>query len=227
MASDFPPTAWSRIRHQDLNHLITAYWRPVFYFLRARGYPLHRAEDLTQEFFTRFLERPWLRRADPQRGRFRTFLLTVLKRFLSDQGLGRAPRQQQFEQQLVPIGRLLGKGDRSLEPAGEEPESVYMRQWVAAVVAAALDRLRRQCGTEGHPAWYEVFAASHRADAPARRVRQQALADRFGLTRDQVLYALDQAKRRFGDLLRAEVREQVGAENEVDAEIGDLKAWLG
>lgn len=72
---------------------IAAYWWPVFYFLRAKGYPLHRAEDLTQEFFLRFCQRGWIEPADPQRGRFRTFLLTILTRFLADQGTERAPRQ--------------------------------------------------------------------------------------------------------------------------------------
>ena len=100
----FPSTAWSVVRAAQrsdcpeyvtaLNRCIAAYWRPVYCFLRAHGHPTHHAEDLTQEFFLRFCERDWIRRADPQRGRFRTFLLSVLKRFLSDQGPGRSPLQK-------------------------------------------------------------------------------------------------------------------------------------
>ncbi len=96
----FPATAWSFIRQLQadprevppaLNEFIRAYWKPVFRFLRARGYDSHQAEDLTQEFFLRLVQGDWLHRADLQRGRFRTFLLAILTRFLADQGPARAP----------------------------------------------------------------------------------------------------------------------------------------
>src|SRR4051812_15632506 len=105
-AGRFPTTAWSVLRdlpdrespefRAAMDPLIAAYWRPVVAFLRARGHPVHEAEDLTQAFFARAFERDWLRRADPARGRFRTFLLAVLARFVADQGPKRASRQQGF-----------------------------------------------------------------------------------------------------------------------------------
>ncbi len=109
---------------------------PVFYFLRARGYPLHRAEDLAQEFFLQFYQRGWIGRAEQQRGRFRTFLLTILTRFLSDQGPERCPRQRAFDEQLVTISVLLGDSDRSFEPPDNRtPEEIFMQQWARAVLA--------------------------------------------------------------------------------------------
>ena len=98
----FPTTAWTMVRKaQDpqsperlaaMNRCVAGYWRPVFYYLRARGHSFPQAEDVTQDFFMRFFEKNWIQPADPGRGRFRTFLLTILKRFLSDQGPERAPR---------------------------------------------------------------------------------------------------------------------------------------
>ena len=79
----FPATVWTVIRFAKdrecneyfaaMNDLITSYWRPIFYFLRVRGYQFHEAQDLAQEFFLNLMERSWITRADPTRGKFRTF----------------------------------------------------------------------------------------------------------------------------------------------------------
>src|SRR5262249_40046787 len=102
----FPTTDWRFLANvpgrsepgaqQALGEFLGRYWKPVFYYLRARGYPLHKAEDLTQDFLLRFWSRDLLQKADPRRGKFRTFLLAVLRNFLSDQG-PRAPLQHRFE----------------------------------------------------------------------------------------------------------------------------------
>ena len=195
-----------------INRFIAAYWKPVFYFLRVKGYPYHQAQDLTQEFFSRFLERDWLKKADPERGRFRNFLLAILKRFLSDQGPHRAPRQKQFEQGVVSIEKLISDEERSYEPAtSETPEEVFMKRWAAALVQNVLEQLRQLCENEGHPVWYDVFIATHYPAASTQQVTQQALATRLGLTRDKVRYALEEAKKRFNQLLRGEIQGQVGS----------------
>src|SRR5262245_54823363 len=112
-SGQFPTTAWRFIEvaqdasHPDhahaMNGFIEAYWRPVFVFLRARGLPLHRAEDVTQEFFLQFLQRDWLQKADRERGRFRNFLLRLLVWFVADQGPKRSPAQRRFEQNIVSV----------------------------------------------------------------------------------------------------------------------------
>ncbi|MBV9125168.1 MAG: sigma-70 family RNA polymerase sigma factor [Planctomycetes bacterium] len=234
----FPTTAWSLIQaaghrtHEAYlaaaNLFIAGYWKPVFYFLRARGYPLHQAEDLTQDFFTRFLEGNWIGKADQNRGRFRSFLLRILIHFLSDQGPRRAPRQQRFEQQLLSINSLVGGDDRTYEPpVHETPETIFMKQWAAALVANVLERLRAFYREEDRAAWYDVFAASYQPSPPEEPPTQQALAERFGMSRDQVRYALEIVQKRFAHFLREEVRDQVHSEAEVADEIRDLLALLG
>jgi RNA polymerase sigma-70 factor (ECF subfamily) len=235
----FPTTAWTLIRQAQegrqedsisaLNQLLTAYWKPVFCFLRARGKPLHEAQDLTQEFFLRLLERRWLDRADEARGRFRSFLLTILtRRFLSDLASDRAPRQKTFEAQFVSIDRLLGDAERTYEPPVQEtPETVFMKQWAVALVDHVLQQLRHFCEEQGKAHHYAVFAATHFLRDTEGRVSQEELGRRHAMTRDQVRTALERTQQRFRDYLRDEVRGQVDSEEEIGDEIRELLALLG
>lgn len=234
-SASFPATTWSMIEQVQragsdeasaaLNRLIGRYWKPVFCYLRARGHSFHQAQDLTQEFFTRLIERDWLRLADPGRGRFRSFLLTILTRFLADQTGGRVRKQQAFETRFQLVGQLMSEEDRSFEPAGTEtPETVYNRRWAADLLATVMASLRQLCEAEGRGDWYELFAAARLEDMPGT---QQELATRFGLTRDALRHRLAVTEKRLVRLLRAEVREQVGSEAEIDQELADLREWLG
>jgi len=166
-----------------------------------------------------------LHRADPKRGRFRTFLLTVLTRFLADQRPGRTARQKTFETQVVSIGSLIGDQERTYEPLVKEtPETIFMKQWATGLMEMVLGQLRQFYENHERPAWYELFAAVHFGNQPGS---QQELAERFGLTRDQVRYALEVVQRRFVSMPRREVRDQVGSEEEVGDEIRELLALLG
>jgi RNA polymerase sigma-70 factor (ECF subfamily) len=232
----FPPTAWTVIRavpapgtaaYRDaLNILISAYWRPVFYFLRARGYSMQQAEDLTQGFFGRFFEKDLVRRADPSRGRFRTFLLAVLCNYLSDQGPA-APIQKQFEAWMLSVGDLLGDEESTYEPTGGvTAEKVYNQKWAVELIRDVRERLRRLCEERGQAEWYAVFAAMHvdvGVDGPPR---QEELAQRLGMSRDQVRYRLKQVTAWFGALLRARLRHEVGSDVEIDVEVRELQAAL-
>jgi DNA-directed RNA polymerase specialized sigma24 family protein len=232
----FPSTMWRNIeaaKHPDeagyvdaVNRFTTAYWKPVFYFLRARGYSVAQAEDLTQEFFLTFLERRWLQPADPRRGRFRNFLLTILCRFVSDRGPERSTRQSQFEQRLVPISALVREEDRSFEPAsGETAEQIFMRQWAEAVIAAVVRQLEAWCQQKGRPDWYRIFSAAYLQNGSVRP-SQESLAEQSGVSRDQVRYALEQVKSQFIFLMREEVCGQGDSDADAQREILELESFL-
>jgi RNA polymerase sigma-70 factor (ECF subfamily) len=234
---EFPTTIWRLIRDAKdrespehlaaMNRFVAAYWKPVFYFIRAKGHAVDRAADLAQEFFLQMLGQDWLSRADRRRGRFRTFLLTILSRFLSDQGPSRLPKQKLFDQRLVSISALVGERDRRFEPADEEtPEDLFMRQWARAVMSNVRRSLERFCHDKGRPDWYAIFCAIHFPAAGERRATQDALAKILRLTRDQVRYGLEAVNCRFAELLRAEVAGLVGSEEDVEAEIRELEALL-
>jgi RNA polymerase sigma-70 factor (ECF subfamily) len=229
----FPSTAWTTIQKADLrgdadaaaamSRFVSAYWKPIYYFLRAKGEPADRAEDLTQEFLLRLMERDWLDRADRQRGRFRNFVLRILVRFLSDQGPRRAPLQKQFERRFVAVSELVGEEDRRFEPAaGDTPEEIFTRRWAAAVVQSVLELLRLSYEAEKKPHCYQVFAATFLQDDSTTRRSQEALGRELGLTRDQVRYAQQQAELRFLQLLRVEVRGQVDAKEDVEEEVREI-----
>jgi len=222
----FPTTRWSLVSKakdrlspenvEAVNALVSKYWKPVFYFIRAKGYPLDRAEDLTQEFFLGFLERDWLRRVDRTRGRFRTFVLTILVRFLADQGPKRVRRQKRFEQQILPVSTLLSDQDRAFEPpVGGDPKSIFMQRWAMALVDHVRGEVRRQLAEEGHAVRYELFEAAVCAD-PLQARSQTALAREYGLTRDQVRYAVKDVRNRFDHQLRGELRRDGCPADEID-----------
>ena len=136
--------------HPARSRLCQTYWNPVFQHIRRSGYAWHDAQDLTQEFFARVLERNSLRTAASEKGKFRTFLLTLLKRFLSDQ---RERQRCQKRGGAAPIISLDG-GDtefrRRLEPIDKlDPETICEREWVTALLQDALARLELECAERG------------------------------------------------------------------------------
>jgi RNA polymerase sigma-70 factor (ECF subfamily) len=232
----FPTTAWTCLRAaQDRTHpehraavdrFVTLYWKPVFYFLRARQVPYHEAEDLTQDLLTRFLEKALVGKADPAKGRFRSFLLGVLKHMLADQRPGRLSHQKRFERAVISIQGLMTDEERAYEPStSETPEEVFDRKWAATVWESVLGDLRERLVDEGHQAWYEIFMAYH---APqGKRPSQEGLATQFGLSRDEVRKViLPRVENRLDRLLRIELRAQGVPEAEIDDEIRELKRLL-
>ena len=135
---EFPTTSWTilnAVKRPDhpthevaMNRFAAAYWRPVFCFIRKVGHPLQDAEDLTQAFFFYLWDRRKIGDADRDRGRFRTYLLTLLKRFLSDHGKQREKKQVVFEQEIIPISSLIDENDRQFVPRDDErPEDIFMK----------------------------------------------------------------------------------------------------
>jgi len=233
----FPTTDWGMVRfaqdrqnaewREAMNRCIAAYWKPVFFFIRAKGHPLHRAEELTQDFFLKFFSRDWVRPADPERGRFRTFLLAILTRFLSDEGADRKPRQRAFDDQMVAISVLRADSEGSFDPPDHRtPEDLFMREWAKAVMATVHKSLELWCFARGRPDWFRVFRTTYFPVAGSSRISQQELAERLQITRAKVRYALEEVHRQFIEFLRAEVAGQLGPDDDMDAEIRDLESLL-
>jgi RNA polymerase sigma-70 factor (ECF subfamily) len=198
----FPTTEWSMMTaassSECWNGIALAYWRPIFYFIRARRYPLQDAEDLTQEFLFRVFSKELASKADPARGRFRSYLLRILTRFLSEQVGGRATRQRQFDRKQIAISQLLTEDDRRFEPTvDQDPETVFMQAWARSILAEAHLQTLMELEAEGKPHWLAIY---HHAttDSPGQpRPTQEQLAARYELSRDQVRYAIEQVPKRI------------------------------
>src|ERR1017187_8706282 len=152
--SDFPITRWTLViaaadtQRKDarsaLVSLCDGYWYPLYAYIRRRGYPADQAQDLTQEFFIRLLEGHYLDRADPEKGRFRSFLLTSLKFFVADaEDRGRARKRGGGA--LVPLEFSSGEERYQREPTHDEtPERVCERRWALWVLDRVVEQLRKE-----------------------------------------------------------------------------------
>jgi DNA-directed RNA polymerase specialized sigma24 family protein len=144
------------------------YWYPLYAYLRRRGYPTDQAQDLTQEFFMRVLEGRYLDRADPEKGRFRSFILTSLKFFVADEA-DRDRAQKRGGGALVPLEFGSGEERYQREPAHDEtPERIFERRWALAVLDRVVERLRIEFVQHGRPEHFErlkVFLLGQ-SDAP-------------------------------------------------------------
>lgn len=127
----FQPTPWSRVLRGDaesLERLLAVYWKPIYFFIRRRGHDIESAKDLTQDFWATMLDRAALAKADPNRGKFRTFLLAALGNFLIDD----ARRKK---------GKPLAVDVANLEVPEGAPEDVFNRGWARTILEEALARL--------------------------------------------------------------------------------------
>ena len=148
----FPTTRWTLVveagapdrkeARSALVFLCEGYWYPLYAFLRRRGYPADQAQDLTQDFLMRVLEGRYLDRADPEKGRFRAFLLTSLKFFVADEG-DRHRANKRGGGAVLPLEFLSGEERYQREPAHEEtPERIFERRWALSVLDRVVEKLR-------------------------------------------------------------------------------------
>src|SRR5437762_12261790 len=153
-SSQFPTTRWTLViaagdpqRKEARSALVSLcenYWYPLYAYLRRRGYPADQAQDLTQEFFVRVLEGRYIDRADPEKGRFRSFILTSLKFFAADEA-DRHRAQKRGGGAVVPLEFSSGEERYQREPEHDEtPERIFERRWAPSMLDRAGERLRAE-----------------------------------------------------------------------------------
>jgi RNA polymerase sigma-70 factor (ECF subfamily) len=203
--------------------LCERYWYPVYAFVRRRGHQPAEAQDLTQEFFAALLEKEYLRSADRERGRFRTFLLTAVSRFLSKQAERDAAQKRGGGRKPLSIDTAVAEGRYRLEPADPAtPEALYERRWALTVLDGAIERLRVDYDRKGKS---ELFGRLRpyliaTDDEPDYR----ELAAKLMMTAGALKVAIHRLRRRFGAALKEEIAATVTGPEEVEDEIGRLLA---
>ena len=231
--SQFPTTRWTLVvaageperkeARSALVSLCETYWYPLYAYLRRRGYPADQAQDLTQEFFVRVLEGRYLDRADPEKGRFRSFLLTSLKFFVADEE-DRQRAQKRGGGLLAPLEFSSGEDRYQREPAHDEtPERVFERRWALSVLDRVVEELRKEFVRHGRPEHFErlkVFLLG-RADAP-----YTALAREMNTSEGALKVAIHRLRKRYRDLFRQEIADTVADPAEVESEIRYLASVL-
>lgn len=236
----FTTTRWSLIRsyaeegteHQAdeaLAELCHIYWRPIFAFICRRGHPADEAQDLTQDFFVYILQGNLLRRADPERGRFRSLLLKALQNFLIDTHIRRSAKKRGGEVTFVSWDDWMAEAPSNLSLPWQAleswpPERLFDVRWAATVAEEALRRLREECEVRGRRRVFDLlsgFLSAERAD-----INYDYPARTLGLERDAIKRLVHQMRLRYRELLREEVAKTVRVPQEVDGELRYLCAML-
>jgi RNA polymerase sigma-70 factor (ECF subfamily) len=232
----FPTTRWSRVvaagdsaepdAAEALADLCSAYWFPIYAFVRRKGHDAERALDLTQSYFARLLERRPIAAADPARGRFRSFLLSDCSHFLAHERERDGALKRGGGRAVVSIVADDAEGRFDLEPSHEEtPERAFERDWALALLDSVLDGLRREYERTGRGATFEVLKVV--LTAGARPAPQADLALRLGTTEAAVQVATHRLRARYREALRSAIAATVADESEVDDELKALFAALG
>jgi RNA polymerase sigma-70 factor (ECF subfamily) len=231
----FAATHWSIVlsagqsdstRARDaLSKLCQTYWYPLYAYVRRRGYSREDAQDLTQEFFSRLLERNWLGRADREKGRFRSFLLTAMKRFLADEWDKAHAQKRGGGVPLLALAFDTAETRFAREPADEAtPEHSFEKRWILALLEEVLQRLRTEYEREGNA---KLFAALNPCLVGDRDALPYAeLARALAVSESAVKSAAHRLRRRYRELLRGEIAQTVADPAEVDDELRHLFAVL-
>ena len=210
---------------ESLARLCQDYWFPLYAYVRRRGHSPDEAQDLTQAFFARLLEKNWVAGADRSRGRFRTFLLVAMKHFLADEWDRASARKRGGGAVHLPLSFDTAEARYVDEPADREtPERIYERRWAVALLDAVVTRLRTEYDIEGKG---PLFAALHPCLVGERTAQPYAqLADSLGSSEAAIKSAVHRLRQRYRRLLRDEVAGTVDAAEDVEDELRHLFAAL-
>lgn len=226
----FPTTHWSIIlaagspespRYREaLEALCRDYWFPLYAFLRRRGYGPDEAQDYTQGFFAHMLEKQDLCRADPNRGRFRSFLLAMLKHFAADTREQAQAQKRGGGKNVVSLDLAEAEARYAAEPTHQlSPEKLFERYWALTVLSRTMARLKQDAAMD-KPLLFEQLKAHLGGQADA--VPYRDLAARLNMSEGAIKVAVHRLRKRYRELLCEEVAQTVSTPEEVEDEIRAL-----
>lgn len=208
-----------------LETLCRAYWPPLYAFLRRRGHDVHAAQDLTQGFFTRLLEKGDLRLPDPARGRFRSFLLAALRHYEANEWDRERAQKRGGGTRPIPLDPELAETDYGRHAAHEETaERMYDRCWALETLDRALVRVGQEYAHAGRTRVFDVLKPYLVGDPRAAGYREAAAT--LQVSESAVKVSVHRLRHRFRDLLRAEIAQTVERPEEVEDEIRALFAAI-
>jgi len=227
----FPATQWTVVltvggtpspeSAAALERLCGWYWYPLYAFVRRSGYLPADAEDLTQEFFARLLEHNWIAHADRYKGRFRSFLLMAMKRFLAKEWDKAKTLKRGGQVRLVPLQLNTAETRYGRDPADTRtPEQVFEKQWALTLLEFVLNRLREDYEHDGKG---EVFHTLEPCLVGSRESQPYAaVGAQLGISEGAARVAVCRLRERYRARLEEEVAQTVSSAAEVDEELRHL-----
>ena len=226
----FRTTHWSAVlaasqgqmpgAEEALGQLCTQYWYPLYAYIRRRGYGPHDAEDLTQEFFAQLLEKQFLEGITQEGGKFRSFLLTALKRFLGH-ARERANAQKRGGGRVLLSLDGAAEAQYQLEPADNlTPERLFERRWAFLMLDKVMRRLRSDYQRGGKDQLFERLQPL--LEGRSGLLSYTELGRELGLSESALKVAVHRMRKRYRELLRDEIAMTVGSTGEVESEMRHL-----
>lgn len=227
MRSKFATTSWSQVlaardgstpeSRQALETLCQAYWYPVYAFVRHQGHDPEASRDLTQAYFVRLVEKRYLEDYDPSLGRFRVFLKTSVRNFLSKEGAKSRALKRGGGVEIISLDADV-EGRYRQEPVDRlTPEQIYERRWALTVLERVLGKLRQEFTEEGQGGEFEHLKGFLTGEEP--RLPYARVAEVLKTSEGAARTAVHRLRRRFGGLLQQEIAETVGRPEEVADEV--------
>ena len=230
----FPTTHWSLLaratRHGDgesrtaLEELCRRYWEPVHQFIRSRGVPDPEAEDVTQDFMLHVVEKSAFGRADRLRGRFRSFLLGVLVRFLGDRADHRNALKRGGTIHHVSLDSAQLADDGAEPSVPSDKATLFDREWALTILENALRKVREEYSTSQRESVFAVLKQFLPGDA--QPPSYDTAASQLGLSVSALKSEIHRLRRRFRALVREEIAQTVSAPHEIDGEMAHLQEML-
>src|SRR5262245_33697105 len=216
----FQATLWTVVlrakehSREALEELISTYWKPVYIYIRRWGYPSEEAKDLSQGFFADLLERDFLKGVSRDKGRFRTFLLTVLKRYLINESERKRAQKRGGGKPLMSLDYARAERDYTIMPTSDEtPERSFNRQWALEAMARALGALSQ----EMEASTFEAITP-HLAGGPS----YEDTAKKLGVSVVRLNNLIHRTRKRYRELLRTEVCGSLTDPAQADEEVRNL-----
>src|SRR5438093_4204489 len=235
-AGSFATTHWSVVllagqpdspqAAEALEKLCRIYWYPLYVYVRRQGNSPEDAQDLTQDFFARLLEKHYFAKADRDRGKFRTFLLRSLKNFLINEWKRAGRLKRGGDRTFLSIDANVAEDRYATEPANEaNPDAAYEQRWAVTLIEHVLATLRRDYSAADKAQIFEElkgFIWGDKSTAP-----YAVIAAHLNLPEGTVKVAVHRLRQRFRELLRAEVAHTVARPEDIDGELRHLIAVVG
>ena len=209
-----------------LQTLCKAYWPPLYSFVRRLGNAPHDAQDLTQEFFARLLQKDWLGAVERERGRFRTFLIMAVKRFLANEWDKHCAARRGGGQACLPLDTQFAE-ECYLADTGpsQSADHLYERQWALTLLDQAMARLRAEYESDGRGGDFQrlkTYLTAGRGEIPYDQV-----AGELGTSEGAARVAVHRLRKRFREVFRAAVADTVSSAEDVDEEMHYVVEVLG
>jgi len=229
----FKETLWTQIiKAKDksetgytkaISYLISAYWKPVYFYIRRKGYDVENSKDLTQSFFTVFLEKEFLQSVDKGKGKFRTFILASLNHFLSKEREKAAAQKRGGGKLPLALDFSSAESEISFEPHDKStPEKEFLQDWARSILKHALENLRAEFEQKSRKVYMDIFDSFLSSTAEEKSIGYAETAKKFNISEMDVKNYLHRIKRRYRELIEDEIKKYVSEPEEIKEELQEL-----